>query len=61
MNSEQIRFIDCHCGEWEQMNSDEPKWHTQSFTYIRDLPNNEAEYRCSCGEVVQSEIGDKDE
>jgi hypothetical protein len=49
-----IRAIDCSCGNWEQLPSDEQRWHVKSFEWLRN-DGDEAYYRCrSCGNQVKS-------
>jgi len=53
-----IRNIECLCGEWEQMEADEQRWHSQTFEWQENLEDNNALYKCPCGEIVQSTLED---
>jgi len=52
---EDIRFIECKCGEWEQFPSDMARHKSQTFDHVEDIDEGEARYMCSCGAVVTSE------
>lgn len=52
----QVRQIDCICGNWEEMPADKARYDTDAFTHKRDLANGEAYYYCDeCGAEVISD------
>lgn len=53
---EQVRIIECSCGQWEELSVDEQRWHTQTFKWIEN-DGDEAVYECpDCGVRVRSEV-----
>jgi len=45
-------FIQCECGQWEEMSDDEQRWHSQYFQFIK-LQGKEAVYTCpNCGGTI---------
>jgi len=51
---EDIRFIECDCGEWEQFPADMARHKSQTFGHIENMENGEASYKCLCGTTVTS-------
>lgn len=51
---EDVRFINCECGEWEQFPADMARDKSQTFTHVANKDNNEAAYKCPCGNTVTS-------
>lgn len=59
---EYTRSIACACGQWECFDGDEQRLHSQSFTFVDIIDdndelgvNNEAVYKCpDCGALVVS-------
>lgn len=43
--SNEVRTINCDCGNWEEMPVDQQRHHSQSFNHIRSY-QREALYRC---------------
>lgn len=51
----QVRKINCRCGNWEEMSSDDSRRKTHSFSYQADAHRGEAYYGCNkCGSMVLS-------
>jgi hypothetical protein len=51
-----VRAIQCSkCGNWEQMDAEDARWHSQTFEWVRN-DGDEAEYKCKCGALVRSSI-----
>jgi hypothetical protein len=56
----ELRTIDCTCGNWEQLPADQQRWHVQSFEWLKN-DGDEAYYRClSCRKQVRSKIRKED-
>jgi hypothetical protein len=51
---EDIRFIECQCGEWEQFPADMSRQKSHTFDHISNLDTGEAQYKCACGNTVAS-------
>lgn len=57
----ETRFIECSCGNWEQMPADTSRHKSQHFEWLENLDNddlNHATYTCSCNRVVTSHFGE---
>lgn len=51
---EDIRFINCECGEWERFPADMARDKSQAFTHVENKDDNEADYKCYCGNIITS-------
>ena len=59
-NTEEIRVIQCECGNWEEFPADMPRDKSQTFEWVENIEDdqNQAVYRCSCGALVVSIINE---
>lgn len=53
---EEIRLIQCKCGNWEEFPADMPRHASQSFDLVEIADDNQGVYKCNCGAEVTSTI-----
>ncbi len=55
---EEIRVIQCECGNWEEFPADMPRDKSQAFEWVENIEDdqNQAIYKCYCGALVVSTI-----
>ena len=53
---EEIRVIQCKCGNWEEFPADTPRDKSQTFDWVKNTEGNQAVYKCNCGAEVNSII-----